>query len=736
MDTTETLETLRNAVPGTGAPGAPTPRRARRGWTLQRVLTWLAPVAAAVLFVIALGTPAYSNDVLSGLVCAALAAIGLAVAPRWPLLALALCLASGLVWLIPGTEPVTNTNVSTSYITTLVAALLVVALLTLQREPERSHRRLVILTGVSVVVLAALQTLTATFGAQARALRLGSGPFWVGGGSVETDAVPEEWVTTPLEAVESFGGPIFAAYLTSFAAAVLGGWVLSLVLASRTGRLQEHPWIGSSRLARGVRRPRVALALLIGTACAVYIGAAVVQNGNSIASVVLTGGLLAFIGVGATLAPLRRVLGASLVAAGCIATSAAGFLRPWIAEWSAGSIVIAAAAAILIVLLALPSGRRWWWTAAMLVVLGAALYTPFLAQQNHLSARSNAYSAAMQNLPKSSDLPGFPGEDEWAAMSDEEATRVEQKYIAIDQESSRQAITVMDEKVPDIPYGGPTTVALAFLQALPLFLLPAVLAWGLKLTTNVAFERRRLAQARAELEASEQDRARQDERRGIAGDVHDVLAHSLTVIVAQGEGALVSQGTEQQDAVRRMVDVARASLRDVRALIERLDGEDTALPAPGLAHLPGLIQNVRDAGLCLKTEEFGERLPLGDSTELALYRILQEALTNVLTHGGRGATARLVLDWRGEDPGLTVTLASTTTPSAEPRPGTGLGLEGMRTRAAVAGGWLTAGADDAAAGPGGTPASATTRDGAADAGSGWLVTAHLPAVAESAVVLR
>lgn len=267
----------------------------------------------------------------------------------------------------------------------------------------------------------------------------------------------------------------------------------------------------------------------------------------------------------------------------------------------------------------------------------------------------------------------------------------------------------------------------AILGGVLLAAVAVALGFSAQLWMRYRASRAQLVEAKRDLEVSEERRALADERRSIAGDVHDVLAHSLTVIVAQGEGALVSGDGERDAAVRNMVEVARASLRDVRALIERLDGEDTDLPSPGLDDLPALVQTFRSAGLPVESREFGERAPLGDANQLAVFRIAQESLTNVLKHGGRGARAVLILDWRGSDPGLALTLGSTLGEPGDPAPGNGMGIEGMRTRAAVAGGWLSAGPT--------TRADLGDQAGVGD-GDGWLVTAQIPAARELAEVLR
>lgn len=247
------------------------------------------------------------------------------------------------------------------------------------------------------------------------------------------------------------------------------------------------------------------------------------------------------------------------------------------------------------------------------------------------------------------------------------------------------------------------------------------MGYCLRLAARYRASRMELAATERELQDAEQRHALSEDRRAIAGDIHDVLAHSLTVIVAQGEGALVTSNGERAASVRNMVDVARSSLLDVRALIERLDGEDPALPAPTLEDLPRLVETSRNAGMPVVFQEFGERTALSTSRQLAVYRIVQEALTNALKHGGSGGEAALGLDWRGSEPGLSLTIASTRAPDHAHGdvPGNRRGLTGMQARAELAGGWLVAGPDDAGS------------DGAGAGRGGWLVTAFIPATASA-----
>ncbi|WP_314146788.1 histidine kinase [uncultured Leifsonia sp.] len=216
-----------------------------------------------------------------------------------------------------------------------------------------------------------------------------------------------------------------------------------------------------------------------------------------------------------------------------------------------------------------------------------------------------------------------------------------------------------------------------------------------------------LARTTAELERAEVEATVTEERERIAQDVHDIMAHSLSVILAQADGArfLADERPEAVPAaLATIADAARTSLTEVRVLIETLVSDPDGHSTPALADLDELVQRLRDAGLAVEVERFGEVEGLTAAQELAAYRIVQEGLTNALKHGGRGASARVVIDARS--PGLALSIASTGRAPVDPPQG-GRGLHGMRERARLAGGWLEAGADD-------TP-------------GGFLVTGYIPA---------
>ena len=203
----------------------------------------------------------------------------------------------------------------------------------------------------------------------------------------------------------------------------------------------------------------------------------------------------------------------------------------------------------------------------------------------------------------------------------------------------------------------------------------------------------RAAQVRAEAEtAAEQERTR------IARDMHDIVAHSLAVIIAQSDGARYAAAADpaaQSAALGTISTTARSALSDVRLLLTQLRHSQSDGPQPTLADLEQLYAQVRAAGVELRVDV--DPAPRGEvpaSVELAVYRILQEALTNALRHG-KGGPVDVSLAWWGDRVDLRVRNEAASDPGAERRV-PGHGLIGMRERAQLIGGRLDAGPDGAA----------------------------------------
>ncbi len=238
------------------------------------------------------------------------------------------------------------------------------------------------------------------------------------------------------------------------------------------------------------------------------------------------------------------------------------------------------------------------------------------------------------------------------------------------------------------------------LFALLLLIAAACAAVGLALALyeerGSLFRARTMAQT--SLREAEVDLIVEQERTRIARDLHDVLAHSLAVIAAQADGTRYLS-TDQPKAVLNALEnistSARSALVDAQRVIEGVRDDGMVTPQPGLNDVALLVERMQGS-LAIEQSESGAPVELSAGQQLAVFRIIQECLTNALKHGGRGTTVRLHLDWSG--PGLTLHVASGIPAAAEgpdraAETRVGRGLAGMRERAHLAGGWLTAGPD-------------------------------------------
>ncbi|GAA1259596.1 sensor histidine kinase [Janibacter melonis] len=204
--------------------------------------------------------------------------------------------------------------------------------------------------------------------------------------------------------------------------------------------------------------------------------------------------------------------------------------------------------------------------------------------------------------------------------------------------------------------------------------------------------------------------AAQDERTRIAREMHDVVAHSLAVVVVQADGgayaATSSPQWDREQATQTLETIAataREALAETRRLVGvlRADELDGYAPTESVADLPALVHRVRSSGL--PVELVSDDLDgVSRDVGLAALRIVQEALTNVIKHAGPGAIASVRVR---RDDGLCVTVEDDGRGAAATDDGQGYGVVGMRERASALGGHLTAGPR---------------------AGGGYLVTAHLP----------
>jgi len=225
-----------------------------------------------------------------------------------------------------------------------------------------------------------------------------------------------------------------------------------------------------------------------------------------------------------------------------------------------------------------------------------------------------------------------------------------------------------------------------------------VLGWSLvgvawlsgDLTRSRRLERAALAD-RADRLQRERERelrlAAADERAHIAREMHDIVAHSLSIIVTQADGARYAappQSGPVLPALEAIAETARTSLTDMRRLLGVLRTDDPVptAPSPVVADLPTLVDSVRSSGLSVEFATEGELRGLTQGAELVLYRVVQESLTNVMKHAGAHARARVQLTWSSDAVEVTVTDTGSGLASDGVAAG-GHGLQGMRERLAL-----------------------------------------------------
>ncbi|MFC4589299.1 sensor histidine kinase [Sphaerisporangium corydalis] len=194
---------------------------------------------------------------------------------------------------------------------------------------------------------------------------------------------------------------------------------------------------------------------------------------------------------------------------------------------------------------------------------------------------------------------------------------------------------------------------------------------------------------RAEHERDQQARiAAAAERARIARELHDVVAHNVSVMIVQADGAgyTIDRDPEQaRHAVQTISSTGRQALAEMRRLVGVLrqdgGGDEDYAPQPGVAELDELVAQVRRSGLPVEFVVDGARRDLPEGEQLVIYRIVQEALTNTLKHGGPGTRARVRMEYGPREISLRVT--DDGRGASAPRSIDGHGLIGMRERVAM-----------------------------------------------------
>jgi len=221
------------------------------------------------------------------------------------------------------------------------------------------------------------------------------------------------------------------------------------------------------------------------------------------------------------------------------------------------------------------------------------------------------------------------------------------------------------------------------------------LAW--LIAAGAAGEALRQAERRAEeAERTREETARRradEERLRIARELHDSLTHQISVIKVQAEAAVHTarrRGEPVPEALLAIQEAGREASRELRATLQALRDDDTA-PPRGPDDVPELVERVRAMGLDAKLTIEGQRRDVPAAVGRTVYRIVQEALTNVARHA-RAGTAFVRIEYRPDAVAVRVDDDGTAAPGRPPVPG--LGLLGMRERVTALGGSLHAGPCD------------------------------------------
>jgi signal transduction histidine kinase len=233
---------------------------------------------------------------------------------------------------------------------------------------------------------------------------------------------------------------------------------------------------------------------------------------------------------------------------------------------------------------------------------------------------------------------------------------------------------------------------------IPRGLIPLVLVAPVWLAGTAMRRREQRAEASAE-RADRLEREREAvlraERARIARELHDVVTHSVTVMVLQ-TGAARQIMTKDQQRLRELLESVetsgRSALEELRRLLGLLSDQDREAPLspqPGVTEIPSLIEQVRQAGMDVELCAEGQPREVSGGVAIAAYRIVQEALTNVLKHAD-GASSRVLLGWREGAIELEILDNGSPDGVAEHDTRPGRGIVGMRERAEMYGGTLDA----------------------------------------------
>lgn len=218
-------------------------------------------------------------------------------------------------------------------------------------------------------------------------------------------------------------------------------------------------------------------------------------------------------------------------------------------------------------------------------------------------------------------------------------------------------------------------------------------AWAVGVAVNnVSRSRRAQLTAENRLRETATELAVEHERNRIARELHDVLAHSLTVIVAQADGIRFIHRAEPEsveEASKVIAESARTALVEARRLVEGFSAELNNQPSHSIEDLAILADRLSSSGMPVTIESMGHPRDMTTAQQLTVYRLAQESLTNAFRHGDRSQGAHLHLVWA--ETSLELHIRSSLIPRPAAQPTTvlvGRGIAGMKARAAAVGGWV------------------------------------------------
>ena len=265
-----------------------------------------------------------------------------------------------------------------------------------------------------------------------------------------------------------------------------------------------------------------------------------------------------------------------------------------------------------------------------------------------------------------------------------------------DVRQSRIGLAIVVVCATTVVYNDPTHSAGSLLFIPALF----ALGWLVGFALHERSEQTEAAERRAALAERERATAARvavaEERARIARELHDVVAHAVSVMVLQVGAVrhrMPREDTEDREALKNVEQAGRVALAEMRRMLDAMRNDDDELelaPQPGLDNVSQLVEDVRAAGLDVQLEVKGEPVPLPPGLDLSAYRILQEGLTNALKHA-QAQHARVRVDYTPGQIRLEVRDDGRGPTASD---GMGHGLVGLRERVKIYGGEMTAGASE------------------------------------------